>query len=80
MIAILLGLSKIFKKVLRLGYPRADDHAQTKERVSMVDKTKVDSLLLIPQSPLAVACPVVSVGTEHPSGQLLYSAGQLRRT
>ena len=29
-------------------------HAQLEERVSLVDKTKVDSLLLIPQSPLAV--------------------------
>ena len=29
-------------------------HAQIEERVSMVDKKKVDSLLLIPQSPLAV--------------------------
>ena len=58
------GLSKIFKRVLRLGYPRADVpgytlkgvyyHAQIEERVSMVDKKKVDSLLLIPQSPLAV--------------------------
>ena len=53
-----------FQKVLRLGYPRADVpgytlkgvyyHAQIEERVSMVDKKKVDSLLLIPQSPLAV--------------------------
>ena len=29
-------------------------HAQLEERVSLVDKTKVDSLLLIPQPPLAV--------------------------
>ena len=58
------GLSKIFKKVLRLGYPRADVpgytlkgvyyHAQIEERVSMVDKKKVDSRLLILLSPLAV--------------------------
>ena len=44
------------------------------ERVSMVDKKKVDSLLLIPQSPLAV----VSARTEHPSVQLMFSS-QLRR-
>ena len=59
-----LGYPKFSKKVLRLGYPRADVpgytlkgvyyHAQIEERVSMVDKKKVDSLLLIPQSPLAV--------------------------
>ena len=56
----LSGLSKTFKKVLRLGYPRADVpgytlkgvyyHAQIEQRVSMVDKKKVDSLLLIPQN------------------------------
>ena len=50
-------------------------HAQIEERVSMVDKKKVDSLLLIPQSPLAV----VSAGTEHPSVQLMFCS-QLRRT
>ena len=60
----LSGLSKIFKQVLRLGYPREDVpgytlkgvyyNAQIEERVSMVDKKKVDSLLLIPQSALAV--------------------------
>ena len=50
-------------------------HAQIEERVLMVDKKKVVSLLLIPQSPLAV----VSAGTEHPSVQLMFSS-QLRRT
>jgi len=44
-------------------------HAQIEERVSMVDKKKVDSLLLIPQSPLAVEdlkCPVVSIHLATP--------------
>ena len=58
------GYPKFSKKVLRLWYPRADVpgytlkgvyyHAQIEERVSMVDKKNVDSLLLIPQSPLVV--------------------------
>ena len=58
-------ISRIFKKVLRLGVSQSRctqvffemgllPCPTIEERVSLVDTTKVDSLLLIPQSPLAV--------------------------
>ena len=58
-------ISRIFKKVLRLGVSQSRctqvffemgllPCPTIEERVSLVDTTKVDSLLLIPQSPLVV--------------------------
>ena len=44
----------MYPGILSYSLKRVYYHAQLEERVSLVDKTKVDSLLLIPQSTLVV--------------------------
>lgn len=46
---------------------RIDSRVPTGRNVFTVERTKADSLLLIPRSPLAVEdlCPAILVGTEH---------------